>query len=125
MSRKLGGRAYLVAELVKHGASRRRAVRFVNIVFGEMRRALQRGERVEFPFGYLERVRHRHRKQRGWFLRRITTIYKKRYTIEHRVDAVGQYILDKMAPEEQGRLGRPPRPQPASLSPSGEPKTGQ
>ena len=122
-----GGRAYLVAKLQELGASRRQAGRIINLVFAEMKQALKRGESVEFPFGYLERVRHPHRKQRGWFLHRITTTYKKPYTVRHRLDAVGRYILDKMALEEQRRAGAaaPPRHRPVGLSAAGEPKTSQ
>jgi len=51
------GRAYLVAQLQRRGVSRRFAVRILNCVFGEMKKALARGKEVEFPCGRLRRVR--------------------------------------------------------------------
>jgi hypothetical protein len=36
---------------------------------------------VELPFGNLRRVRHSGKRQRGWFLNRITTMYKRPWTV--------------------------------------------
>jgi|SRR5580658_8483685 hypothetical protein len=83
------GRAYLVEKLRERGLSRRDSVRILNAILGEMTMALKRGERVEFPLGALRRVQHQHTKKRGWFLRRITTIYKRRYSVKHELDEEG------------------------------------
>jgi nucleoid DNA-binding protein len=89
------GRAYLVEKLRKLGLSRRDSVRILNIILDEMGKALKRGERVEFPLGALRRVRHLREKQRGWFLGKITTIYKKRrYWVRHEIDAEGDSLLN-------------------------------
>jgi hypothetical protein len=66
----------------------------VKFIFNEMARALKRGEIVEFPLGALRRVRHQRAKQRGWFLGKITTIYKRRYTIKHVLDQEGYKLLN-------------------------------
>lgn len=87
-------RTYLVGMLRKRGLSRRDSVRILNLVIDEMTQALKRGEEVEFPFGTLRRVRHQHRKKRGWFLEKIMTIYKKRYTVKHELDAKGYKLLN-------------------------------
>ena len=78
----LGGRAYLVAKLRERGGLSERSARYIlNAIFEEMAEALRRGEKVECPFGYLQRVPRRREKQRGWFLNRITTIYQQPYTV--------------------------------------------
>jgi hypothetical protein len=51
------GRAHLVAQLRKRALSRRQAVRILNAIFKEMKRALSRGREVEFAGGKLKRVR--------------------------------------------------------------------
>jgi hypothetical protein len=51
--------------------------------------ALAGGDDVEFPFGSLQKVHHRHKKKHGWFLGKITTIYKKPYTVALEIDALG------------------------------------
>jgi nucleoid DNA-binding protein len=86
------GRAYLIDKLRERGLSRRDSVRIVKFVFDEMARALKRGELVEFPLGALRRVRHQRSKKRGWFLGKITTIYKRRYTVKHELGE-GYYNL--------------------------------
>jgi len=88
------GRSYLVDALRKKGLSRRDSTRIVNCVFREMTEALRRGEEVEFPFGTLQRVRHKHSKTRGWFLNRITSTYKKPYTVKHELDEKGYKLLN-------------------------------
>ena len=55
--RNLRGRAYLVGKLREWGLSRRQAVRILNAILAEMKKALRRGREVEFPFGKLKRVR--------------------------------------------------------------------
>ncbi len=71
----------IVKKLRERSLSRRDAVRILDAVLDEMAAALKRGESVELPFGSLKRVRHAHRQQRGRFLNRNTTIYKKPYTV--------------------------------------------
>jgi len=88
------GRAYLVGKLRERGLSRRDAVRILKRVINEMTQALRRGEEVEFPFGTLQRVRHKHRKKRGWFLDKIITTYKKPFTIKHELDDEGYKLLN-------------------------------
>ena len=95
------GRTYLVAKLRKLGLSRRESVRILNKVINEMTEALRRGEEVEFPFGTLQRVRHQHPKTRGWFLDRLTSTYKKPYTVKHELDEKGCKLLDEKK-EESG-----------------------
>jgi len=91
----LAGRAVLKEKLRGLGFSKRRAVELVNLVLAEMSAALARGETVEFPFGYLERVKRRRKPQRGWFLNKITTTYKNPWTVEHVTDEAGQKLLDE------------------------------
>src|ERR1035437_7210815 len=91
------GRAYLVEKLRERGLSRRDSVRVVKFVFDEMARALKRGESVEFPLGALRRVRHQRSKKRGWFLGKITTIYKRRYTVRHELGEGGYNLLNGMS----------------------------
>ena len=70
--------------------SRRRSVQLLNFILDEIAAALARGEDVESPIGLLKRVRHPHKERDGWFLGKITTIYKKPYTV---VLAVGAKAL--------------------------------
>ena len=88
------GRAYLVDKLRERGLSRRDSVCILNIILEEMAKALKRGERVEFPLGALRRVRHQRTKKRGWFLGRITNIYKRRYWVRHELDEEGYKLLN-------------------------------
>ena len=88
------GRAYLVDKLRERGLSRRDSVRILNVILEEMAKALKRGERVEFPLGALRRVRHQRTKKRGWFLGRITNIYKRRYWVRHELDEEGYKLLN-------------------------------
>jgi nucleoid DNA-binding protein len=87
----------LVEKLRERGLSRRDSVRVVKFVFDEMARALKRGESVEFPLGALRRVRHQRSKKRGWFLGKITTIYKRRYTVRHELGEGGYNLLNGMS----------------------------
>ena len=88
------GRAYLVGKLRERGWTRRESARIVNFVLNEMTQALKRGESVEFPLGTLRRVRHQRSKQRGWFLGRIRTIYKRPYTVKHELNEEGYKLLN-------------------------------
>lgn len=88
------GRAYLVDKLRERGLSRRDSVSIVKFVFDEMAKALKRGELVEFPLGALRRVRHQRSKQRGRFLGKVRTIYKRRYTVKHELDEEGHNLLN-------------------------------
>jgi nucleoid DNA-binding protein len=104
----------IVGNLRERGLSRRNAVRFLNAVLAEMAAALQRGEEVEFPFGSLKRVPHAHKKQRGWFLNKLTTIYNNPYTVVLEVSADGEELL-KETKKVHRRLELPPRPVRAGL----------
>ena len=44
--KSLGGRAYLVGKLREWGLSRRQAVRILNAILAEMKKALRRGREV-------------------------------------------------------------------------------
>ena len=74
-------KGYIVRKLRERGLFRRRAVQLLNSILDEVGAALARGDDVEFPFGSLKNVRHPRKKTDGWFLGRITTIYKKPYTV--------------------------------------------
>jgi len=50
-------------------------------VLDEMKAALKRGEEVEWPFGSLRTVRHARKPKSGWYLHKITTVYKKQFTV--------------------------------------------
>jgi hypothetical protein len=93
-----GGRAYLVAELRKIGYSRRRAVAVVNLVFQEMGLALQRGEYVEFPFGYL--MAEKRMRQYWWD---VGDEPMRPWFIEHKLDNEGERRL-----EGEGPIQKPP-----------------
>jgi hypothetical protein len=88
-------KGYIVRKLRERGSSRRRSVQLLNFILDEVAASLARGEDVEFPFGSLKRVHHPHKKMDGWFLGRITTIYKKHYTVALEVDAEGEGLLNK------------------------------
>lgn len=54
------GRAYLVNRLGALGFSRRQSVEIINAILDCMIRALRRGEKVEFPYGWLGRMNSRY-----------------------------------------------------------------
>lgn len=101
-------------QLQKRGASRRQAVAILDEIFNQMKLALARGEAVAFPFGKLKMVRHKHRQKRGWFLNRITTTYKKPFTVVHVTDAKGEQLLEPKPEAKPQRLKviLPPKPRP-------------
>jgi hypothetical protein len=99
------GRAYLIGKLRELGWSRRESARIVKFVLSEMAQALKRGESVEFPLGTLRRVRHQRTRQRGWFLGRIRTIYKRPYTVKHELDEEGYKLLNEKKKKESGPPG--------------------
>ena len=74
-------KGYIVRKLRERGLSRRQSVQLLNFILDEVAAALMRGEDVEFPFGSLRRVHHLHKKQQGLFLNKITTTYRKPYTV--------------------------------------------
>jgi hypothetical protein len=102
-------KGYIVRKLRERGLSRRRSVQLLNFILGEAAAALARGEEMEFPFGSLKRVHHPHKKQQGRFLDKITTIYKKPYTVALEVDAEGEMLLkkrrSKVAASDRGAPG--------------------
>ena len=100
------GRAYLVGKLRERGLSRRDSVRILNVILEEMAKALKRGELVEFPLGALRRVRHQRSKERGWFLGKITTIYRRRYTVKHDLYEEGYNLLNGKKYEQAAGSGQ-------------------
>ena len=92
------GRAYLVAQLQRRGVSRRFAVRILNFVFGEMKKALARGKEVEFPFGKLKRVRYD--SIRYLELIEDWSASHEGYTVIHELDEVGDRLLNGIGPPE-------------------------
>jgi nucleoid DNA-binding protein len=50
----------------------------IDVVFEAMTEALNRGEMVCLPFGTFEVLDHPRPPQRGWFLKRVRVIYKRR-----------------------------------------------
>jgi len=75
------GRNYIIAKLQERGLSRGMARSILNQIILEMIRALQDGETVEAPFGYLQVVAQDRPAQRGWYLNRIRTIYRQSHTV--------------------------------------------
>jgi hypothetical protein len=75
------GRNYIIANLQKRGLSREMARRVLNEVIAYISKALQDGEAVEAPFGYLEVVPLPRQALRGWYLGRICTIYRYNRTV--------------------------------------------
>ncbi len=108
------GRAYLVEKLRECGLSRRHAVRALNAVIDEMKEELWLLNEVEFPLGKLKPVQHRHRQQEGRFLGRKGTIYHRRWTVVHEMDAEGDKKLNPPAKQPRrlpsGQIVFPPRP---------------
>jgi len=96
-------KGYIVRKLRERGLSRRRSVELLNSILDEAAAALARGEDVEFPFGSLQRVHHPHKMTDGWFLGRVTTIYKKPYTVALEVDAESEELLNKRNEEPKSR----------------------
>jgi hypothetical protein len=95
------GRAYLVAQLQRRGVSRRFAVRILNFVFGEMKKALKRGKEVEFPFGKLKRVRYD--SIRYLELIEDWSASHEGYTVIHESDEVGEHLLNGLRQPELAR----------------------
>jgi hypothetical protein len=88
-------KGYIVRKLRERGLSRRRSVQLLNFILDEVAAALARGEDVEFPFGSMKRVHHPHKKKDGWFLGRITTVYKKPFTVVLEVGAESKELVNK------------------------------
>src|ERR1022692_1844259 len=116
-------KGYIVRKLRERGLSRRRSVELLNFILDEVAAALTRGEDVEFPFGFLKRVQHPHKKKEGWFLGRIATIYKKPHTVALEVDVKSEELLNKIMVEAKSpraptaRAGYPGPHIPVRLSP--------
>jgi hypothetical protein len=96
----------IILELRKHGMSRRQAVYIFNSVLDLMRDALKQGEEVEWPFGSLKKVRQPRKPLRGWYLKRITTLYKKPFTVilVNEKEFKDPRIVKKEQKEEKRRL---------------------
>jgi ribosomal protein L13E len=86
------GRAYLVEELRKRGLSKRHAVRILNMIIAEMKKALKRGREVEFPFGKLKRVKRHFSK--WWDSIDDHPANKEPYSVEHELDEEGERQLN-------------------------------
>jgi hypothetical protein len=89
------GRAYLIQELGRHGFSRRRAKRILNLLLDEIKWALALNEPVEFPFGWLQREK---KISRHWELLHDEPMKPygepmKLYTVEHYTDKEGIALL--------------------------------
>jgi nucleoid DNA-binding protein len=102
------GREQLKKKLGELGLSRRHSLRLLNFIFHELAAALARGEQVEFPFGKLERVRHKHRKTEGHFANGISTTYKRPFTVAHVLDGNGKRLLEPKP--RRPRVVLPPKP---------------
>jgi hypothetical protein len=94
------GRAFLVEELRKRGLSKRQAVRIVNFIFAEMKKALRRGRDVQFPFGTLKRVK-RHFNE-WWDFIEDHPANKDPYTVEHELDEEGERQLNVQEGRAEG-----------------------
>jgi hypothetical protein len=85
------GRAYLVAELAKHGVSRRLALRILNLIFREMGKALARGEKVPFPGGKLMRTPRHFSKY--WDMVDDWPANRQGYTVDWVLDEAGARLF--------------------------------
>ncbi len=97
------GRAYLVAELRRRGVSRRFAVRVLDLVFGEMKKALARGKEVGFPLGKLKRVRYH--SLRYMKLIEDWSVNGPPYTVFHELDKAGDRRLNGGTAAKPADLG--------------------
>lgn len=106
------GRAHLQSQLQRSGLSRRKALQVLNAVFEAMGKGLRQDGEVEFPLGKLKVVPHHHREQEGIFLGRKRVIYRRRYTIVHELDEIGDELLNSPPPPQPKRtlLALPPKP---------------
>jgi len=77
---------------MKQGFSRRQSVVIVNVILERMTRALQRGRRVEFPFGSLVRVKRRFSQE--WDAARDWPANRDPYTVAWELDEEGYRLLD-------------------------------
>ncbi len=101
--RKSFGRAELVAKLQERGLSRRQSVRILNFVFAEMKKALRRGQEVEFPLGKLVRIWR-------WPVEppRVKSSARRRpYKVEWRLDEAEDRLLN---PEKRAGVPESRRP---------------
>ena len=63
--------------------SRTEAEGVVKVVFDTIAEALRKGEKVTLPIGTFEVLTHTRSPKRGWFLKRVRVIYKRRRYIEY------------------------------------------
>lgn len=63
--------------------SRTQAEEVVNVVFETIGEALNKGEKATLPIGTFEVLTHTRPPKRGWFLKRVRVIYKRRRYIEY------------------------------------------
>ena len=90
----------IVRNLRGRGLSRRDAARIFSAILGEMKDALRQGEEVELSFGTLKKVRHSHKRRRGWFLNKISSIYKQPFGVVLD-EAVDIECLDNLMQREE------------------------
>ena len=99
--KNLGGRGYLVSKLRERGFSRRDAVRILNILLSEMKKALRRGGEVEFPLGKLKRVRRHFSKE--WDAIGDWPADRQPYTVEWELDETEeQFLVGSRGPQTSG-----------------------
>ena len=73
--------ADIIRKLRDLGITNRAALLIFHRIIDEMKQALKQGEEVEWPFGSLKKVHQPQKPNRGWFLHKITTTYKKPFTV--------------------------------------------
>ena len=87
-----------------HSKLWRQAVRVINVILAEMKKALKRGGEVEFPFGKLKRVKRHFSK--WWDAADDTPAHRNPYTVEHQLDESGDQELNGWQRLETGRSPR-------------------
>jgi hypothetical protein len=102
------GRAELVVKLRERGLSRREAVRILNFIFAEIKKALKRGREVEFAGGRLKRVKRSF--GRYWEAIGDYPANRQLYTVEWQPDAepdAGAAGKGGPGPGGKQRVGKP------------------
>jgi hypothetical protein len=97
--KNVGGRELLTRNLMKRGMSRRDAVRTINFIFKELKRALARNEEVEFAGGRLVRVRKSFGK--SWDEDDDWPAHLQGHTVEWQLSPAGQELLCGPLDEEE------------------------
>jgi nucleoid DNA-binding protein len=79
--KRIGKDNLLCSAIVKRGFTQTVAAKLVNIVFDEIKAALERHEVVELPIGTFRVVEETHRPQRHWLLGQPTAIFTRRFRV--------------------------------------------